>query len=406
MMDTGTDFSRSFRGRLLDEVSATTMARFFDPGFNGRNWQHLVDAAREEILRIEAPVEFESRIHALLDELAVQPVGFSHFARTRSPIHHILRATVFPANDRWMFQDVQEDGSAHVAGIRVGDTLVAVNDEPVAPPAPVRFLTGQQPSVVIRRRDGSQERIIPFAVPAAAAAQVTVRASYLRDGIGYLKVTRFPGLVGVDLAKELDAAVRSLGECRSVVIDLRGNPGGGSGNLRLMSYLTAEKRPVGYSLTRRRAAQGYRREELAQFRRIPNNKFALVWLALRFSFADKSIAVVTEGLPPPRFQGRAVLLVNEHTVSGAEIVAGFVKDHGLATIVGARTAGRLYGWSSIPILREYRLTIPVSNYITWEGKCFEGTGIFPDVEVPFSPEAAIEGRDPQLEEAIRVAASL
>jgi C-terminal processing protease CtpA/Prc len=101
-----------------------------------------------------------------------------------------------------------------------------------------------------------------------------------------------------------------------------------------------------------------------------------------------------------------VLLVNQHTTSGAEIVAGFAREHGLATIVGEQTAGRLLGWSTFRLEHGFRLALPVSNYLTWDGKCFEGEGIRPDVEVGFSPDAAREGRDNQLEQAALTAKSL
>jgi carboxyl-terminal processing protease len=400
------EFSPALRGQLLEAVSTTVQSRFFDPKFNGQDWQSLVQLAREGILLTTNPNDFEAQVQQLLEQLAVQPVGFFHRNRAKVPVHHVLRATLFAHNDTWVFQDVQEDGPSFGAQIKPGDSLLAINDVSVAPPEPVRFPAGSPASILIRRRNGTEERIVPQALPLDVARRNSVRTSLLEGGVGYLKITRFPGLVGVDMARDIDAAIQTLSECRSLVVDLRGNPGGGSANLRLMSYLTPGKQPVGYSLTRPRVERGYRREELAQFRRIPNNKLVLLGLALRFKFADKSIVVVTEGLKPPKFQGRVVLLANEHTVSGAEIVAGFVKDHRLATIVGTRTAGRLYGWSSFPIQQDYRLTIPVSNYITWEGKCFEGTGIRPDVEVPFLPEAAWEGRDLQLEEGAKIAASL
>ncbi len=400
------EFSRAVREQLLEAIATTVQARFFDPKFNGRDWRSLVQQARDGILQTTNPVFFESRVQALLEQLAVQPVGIFHRNRAKVPVHHVLRATLYPHEDEWVFQDVQEDGPAFAAQIKPGDTLLAVNDTPVTPPEPVRFPASAPSSILIRRRNGNEERIVPQALPPDEARRNSVRTALLDDGVGYLKITRFPGLVGVDMARDIDAAVQTLSECRSLVVDLRGNPGGGSANLRLMSYLTPDKKPVGYSLTRPRAERGYRREELAQFRRIPTSKLALIGLALRFKFADKSIVVVTEGLKPPRFQGHVVLLANEHTVSGTEIVVGFAKDHGLARIVGSRTAGRLYGWSSFPIQQDYRLTIPVSNYITWEGKCFEGTGIEPDVEVQFSPEAAREGRDLQLEEGAKIAASL
>jgi C-terminal processing protease CtpA/Prc len=233
-----------------------------------------------------------------------------------------------------------------------------------------------------------------------------VLASEPEPGVGLLKVTMFPGLVGVDMAAAIDQAISSLASVERLIVDLRGNPGGGSANLRLMSYFTPQKIPVGYSLTRPRAQAGYRREDLPQFRRIPSNKLALIWLALRFKWVDKSIVVVTEGLSRQRFQGKIVLLVNEHTTSGAEIVAGFAHENRLATIVGSRTAGRLLGWASLPMGHGFRLTIPVSNYITWEGRCFENSGVEPDIAEPFQPELALTGRDNQLEAAVRVARSL
>jgi C-terminal processing protease CtpA/Prc len=400
------EFSRSVREHLLGEIQRTVQTRFFDPHFNGHDWLSLVQDRRPAILESGDSIGFEGEVRRLLEQLGVQPIGFSHRSRVASPVHHVLRATLYAEGDRWLFQDVQEDGAAYAAGIRPGDELLAVNDHPVAPPTPVRFPAAVKVSIVVRRHAGNVECIEPRAPSPEVARRASVRAAELADNVGYLKVTRFPGIVGVDMARDIDSAVQSLSMCRSLVLDLRGNPGGGSANLRLMSYLTADKRPIGYSLTRRRAERGYRREELARFYRIPSHKIELLWLTLRFSFADKSIVVVTEGLKPPRFQRRVVLLVNEHTVSGAEIVAGFARDHQLAVIVGTRTAARLYGWSTFPIQKDYRLTIPVSNYITWEGKCFEGCGVIPDVEVPFSPEDARRGIDSQLETGIRIAASL
>ena len=49
------------------------------------------------------------------------------------------------------------------------------------------------------------------------------------------------------------------------------------------------------------------------------------------------------GLGPQKFHGRAVLLVNQHTASAAEMMTGFVKENRLATIVGTRTAGEVLG---------------------------------------------------------------
>src|SRR5207245_1661048 len=206
----------------------------------------------------------------------------------------------------------------------------------------------------------------PVIVPKA------VLCSQLPDGIGWLKVTMFPGAVGIDLAKMLDAAFAHLKDSTRLIVDLRGNTGGGIGGLRLMSYLTPDKKEVGYSLTRARREKGYSREELPRFGRIPSHKATLLWLALRYGFIDKSILVVTEGFGPQKFHGRVVILVNEHTASAGEMVAAFAQENQLATIVGAKTPGRLLSGSAFNAGFGYIVGLPVAAYLTWQGKLIEG----------------------------------
>ena len=83
-----------------------------------------------------------------------------------------------------------------------------------------------------------------------------------------------------------------------------------------MSYLTPDRLPVGYSLTRRRAEAGYDKNTLRKFGRIPASKWELVPLALQFAFAEKSILLVTEGLGPQPFHGAMAILVNERRAAG------------------------------------------------------------------------------------------
>jgi carboxyl-terminal processing protease len=93
-------------------------------------------------------------------------------------------------------------------------------------------------------------------------------------------------------------------------------------------------------------------------------------------------------------------------VSGAEIVAGFASDHRLAKLVGTRTAGKTLAFGTQPVGHGYFLTLPIGNYLTWEGKSFEGIGVAPDVDVPFCPEQARQGIDNQLAKATEVVRAL
>lgn len=402
-------FSFEIRQQLVESVAALVRNRLFDPRFNGHNWNGLLDSRRERIFGAEQPGNFVFEVQDLLNQLGVKPVHFFHQSGATVPFQRMVWATLFPAGQQWVFQDVHLDGPAFHAGIEPGDILLAINRAGIAPPQPVELPAAAPITLTIQKRGGEQVTVDLRRLPvnkAGAQPPRFVSSSELANRIGYVRISRFPGLVGIDLAQDTDRAFRQLADCDRLIVDLRGNPGGGTGNLRLMSYFTPDRVPVGYSLTRRRAAQGYRREDLPQFRHIPSSKLALIWLALRFKFADKSIAVVTEGLGHKSFHGRIILLVNQHTTSGSEIVAGFAREHRLATILGERTAARLLGWSTFRLEHGYRLVLPVSNYLTWDGKCFEGEGIRPDVEVDFSPEAAREGRDNQLDQAVLIAKSL
>ncbi len=94
-----------------------------------------------------------------------------------------------------------------------------------------------------------------------------------------------------------------------------------------MTHLTPQRIPVGYSLTRPRTEMGYRREELPKFSRIPRSRLTLPFAVWKYRKLDKSIVVVTEGRKRRPYNGRVAMLVNEHTTSGAEIIAGFASDH-------------------------------------------------------------------------------
>ena len=312
---------------------------------------------------------------------------------------------------RWMFQDVHEGGPAHASGIAPLDLLVEINHRPADPSEQPSFPMGAVTSITIEKPHGRQV-LLKIRIPKPRwrhqpyAEPRTVSFAELSGHIGYLKTTIAPGLLGLDVAREFDAAMTALRNCERLIVDLRGYLGGGLGVLRLMSYLTPHKLPIGYSITRRRAERGYRREELKRFERLPANKLAIPLVALRYAGRDESVTMVSEGLGPQRFHGRIVMLVNEHTASAGEMVCAFATENKLATVVGTPTAGRLLGGKGFRVGHGYLVVLPAAAFFTWQGKSFEGQGILPDVLVEWSPHAVQEGRDNQLEKALEVIKSL
>jgi carboxyl-terminal processing protease len=314
-------------------------------------------------------------------------------------------------SERWMFQDVHQGGPAYSAGIRPGDLLLGIGDREIRPPHDLTFSAGESASILIEKLHGGQQTVkVQLPMPKSKTHPVTtpeaVHAERLSDEIGLLKVAMFPGVIGIDVAKDIDRAIESLNGCNRLIVDLRGNTGGGIGGLRLMSYLTPGKLEVGYSLTRKRRERGYRREELTRFGRIPSHKSTLIWLAARYAFVEKSILVVTEGLGHQRFHGRVVLLVNEHTASAGEMVSAFAEENNLATIAGTKTPGRLLSGSAYKVGHGYILGLPVAAYLTWQGRMLENNGIVPKFQIELSRDALKDARDTQLETAIEMAKTL
>jgi C-terminal processing protease CtpA/Prc len=230
-----------------------------------------------------------------------------------------------------------------------------------------------------------------------------VMISKVADGVGWLKVTKFPGAIGIDIAKQIDHAIHELTGCERLIVDLRGNAGGGLAFLRIMSYLTPERLPVGYSVTRARAETNYSKDTLAIFNHIPSQKAALIWLALKFGFRDDSVSIVTEGLGAKPFHGRVALLVDESTTGAGERIAAFAQERKLAPVVGARTAGRLICCSGYKVGHGYFVRIPARAWYTWSGELLEEKGVVPDYAVAKGHQ---QTADVQLDRAVDVVRSL
>ena len=386
---------------------------YFDPSFNGTQWPKRAEESKESILSAGDPDEFELRMHDLVRSLKTSHTGFFHQSVRRVPARLAIGASFRKAETkaglRWVAQDVHEGGPAHSAGLKPLDVLKSVNGTFVCPPDQPMFPMGIQVELALRRGDDDivlrvtipqpRSRKQPYSEPKAVAW------ARMENGVGYLKVTILPGQLGLDVSRAIDAAVAELNSCERLVLDLRGHLGGGLGVLRLMSHLTAGKLPIGYTITRRRAESGYDKSKLPTLDRLPThlpNLLGIASMALKYVGRDPSVLLVSEGLGAKKWHGRIVILVNEHTVSAGEMVAAFASENHLATIAGTETAGRLIPGSGFKVGQGYMLIMPKAQYITWQGHRFEGAGVKPDVEVPWSPEAFSIGKDNQLESAVQV----
>jgi carboxyl-terminal processing protease len=408
--------SRPVRERLLSRIDALVSAKFYDPLFNGKDWKQIVAKNRDAVLNADSNTAFEAAIMNMLAEMHATGLGLlspDTEIAPRNSINASFRAIETTSEGlRWVFQDVLPGGVAQRAGLRSGDALITVDGIEMNPPNAPAFHMNRKIPIVVSQTDGRRSMEIdlttlkpkyqdnPYSEPTSLVADMC------NNTIGTMKVSLFPGLIGIDFANAVSTIISDkLKSSNRLVIDLRGNPGGGIGGLRLMSYLTPVRSPIGYSVDRVTVERGYSKDELPRFHHIPRSKFELPLLAIKF-WGKKSIVLETEGLGKRPFHSRTVVLVNEHTTGAAEMLTQFAQENELATIVGTRTPGKLVSRSAFKIGEGYRLVVPIAAYLSWTGKQIEGTGITPDIAIDWSYEDALKGVDNQYNRALEVAESL
>src|SRR5215469_7287473 len=316
------NLSKTDREAIISSVQRTVENKHFDPRFDKERWRSAVDDKRTGLLEATQDQDFATKLSDLVRLFGTPDAGFFHES-SRKRVPKGLAA-------RFQYCQPNECAPGFTQPSDAGDVMI----------------------------------------------------SKLSHGVGWLKVTKFPGTIGIDIAKEIDRGIRELEGCDRLILDLRGNAGGGLAFLRVMSYLTPERLPVGYSVTRARADTAYSKETLTAFDRIPSQKVALVLLALKFGFRDDSVSIVTEGLASMPFHGKTVVLVDESTTGAGERIAAFAQERRLAPVVGSRTAGRLICSSVYKLSHGYFVRIPARAWYTWQGELLESKGVAPDWSVP------------------------
>ncbi|MFY9855831.1 MAG: PDZ domain-containing protein, partial [Terracidiphilus sp.] len=231
------------RHAILENVLAALRKRFYSPEKLAGDWQAAVERHRPSIESAGTADAFEKAMSDLLAELHTSHLGFFHSSARRASSRAALSATYLedetPYGKRWIFQDVHAGGAAAIAGIEPGDILLNVDGREITPPEHPVFAMGKQTSLEFVDRS-EQQRTVSVEVARPKGKKLhfieptLVEARQLGDGLGHLKIAMFPGMIGVEVANEISRAVENLGAVDSLIIDLRGNTGGGIGALRVM----------------------------------------------------------------------------------------------------------------------------------------------------------------------------
>ena len=234
------------RTKIFDKVCHLVATKHFDPGMNGVDWNALAREHRDQILTCTDPEAFEKEVHKLVAELKTSHTGFRHAGLRNIPARHAINATLqrigVNGSERWMFQDVHQGGPAFAAGIRPGDLLVECGGREVRPPNDLMFSVGESANLLIEKLHGDVQKVkVQLPIPKSRKHPVTapqaVTTQRINDEIGLLRVAMFPGAIGIDVAKDIDRGVAALDGCNRLILDLRGNTGGGIGGLTFVGKI-------------------------------------------------------------------------------------------------------------------------------------------------------------------------
>ena len=336
------------RESLIKRVSKAVEERIWDPAFQKERWRDAVGQSRGHLLDAIDMAEFERRMDSLVrqaaDYVSVKSRDLGFFHKSKRKTHASRLASHF------------------------------------------RYCQPNECSPSLTRpSDGGD-----------------VLYSKLNQDTGWLKVTKFPGAVGVEIANQITEAVGKLADCKRLIVDLRGNESGGLAFVRVASYLTPDRRTIGYSVTRQGAERGSV-DGLKTFGWVPRIKPGLLWLVAKYGFSDPSVRVETEGLGKYSFHGRTVLLIDEATTGAGERIAAFAAEERLAPLVGTRTAGQVICSDSRSVGDDFVVRIPSRAWYTPSKQLIEGSGVEPTVRVLQGDGSSA---DPQLDRAIEIASAL
>jgi carboxyl-terminal processing protease len=250
-----------------------------------------------------------------------------------------------------------EGSPADQAGMLSGDLIVKIDDKDVGADlaGAITQMRGPAGSIVrlTVRRPNTGEKL-EFSLRRAKVDVRSVLHTMLEPGIGYLRITSFSETTADDVARAVATLKRDNGQgLEGLVLDLRNNPGG---------VLEAGVAVADAFLNDGVIVSADGRTADARFR--------------------------MEATPGDLLEGaELVVLVNGGSASAAEIVAGALKDHNRAELIGHKTYGKGSVQTVMPLSHGGAIKLTTSRYYTPAGVSIHGKGITPDI-VAQGPEEA------------------
>ena len=243
-----------------------------------------------------------------------------------------------------------DNSPAYRAGVKAGDYIVKINNIQVQGKSLteavdlMRGPIGSDIEITIRRV-GEKKSFI-FKIKREIIEIKSVKAKYVEDEIGYLRLTSFNENSSQQIKKE----IKELEKNKSVsayILDLRNNPGGLLSQAIKISDFFLDNGEI-VSTKSRKSSEN--RKWFAQQGDLTNGKTLLV-------------------------------LINYGSASASEIVAGALKDHKRAILLGENSYGKGSVQSIIPLKNDGAIRLTVAKYYLPSGKSISEVGVAPDIEI-------------------------
>ena len=255
-----------------------------------------------------------------------------------------------------------DNSPASRIGVKAGDYIVKINDIQVQGKSLteavqiMRGPVGSDIKITVRRR-GVKKAII-FKITREIIKIESVKSKYIDNNIGYLRLTVFNENSG-DQIKDKIKEFNKKKDIKGYILDLRNNPGGLLSQAIKISDFFLENGEI----------------VSTKGRKISENRR---WFAKKGDLTKGKTLIV---------------LINEGSASASEIVAGALKDHKRAILVGENSYGKGSVQSIIPLKNKGAIRLTISKYYLPSGKSISEVGVTPDIEVEESSDDFVINTD-------------
>jgi Periplasmic protease len=358
--------SRDQRQEVFDDVWSLVNERYIYTDFHGVDWNQIRREYGPKIAEAENPEQFyylmkemmahlddEHSVYETPQEVAEQQAIFEGQLEYAG-----IGAVIRSVPEGGLIMQLAQGSPAEEAGLKPRELVIAIGTipftdtaafGPAGPIGSVRGLPGTTVELTIRGRDGSERKVEIMRRPIASGAFSDVEAQRLPDSdVVLLRVSTFfidnlDGLIRSEIERELRA-----GPISALVIDVRDN-GGGRVDYMLESVgLFAERCRIGSTESRR---------------------------------GDKDLYTPKGSLIPELAGIPVAVLINDGSVSAAEMFAAGMRECVGAKLVGITTAGNTENLRGYTLVDGSELWLAELIYILPNGEPNEGRGVEPDLTV-------------------------